>query len=71
MLKNIECERRIWSTKHSQEKTERHLYIRQSKKIKNVRRGLQSNKYGAQLGPVATGGFGGLSPQTKLQVPPN
>jgi len=25
-------------------------------------RGLQTNKYGAQHSPVATGGFGGLCP---------
>jgi len=27
MLKKIECERRVWSTKRSQGKTERHLYF--------------------------------------------
>jgi len=27
MLKKIECERRIWSTKCGQGKTERHLYL--------------------------------------------
>jgi len=27
MLKKIECERRVWSTKRSQGKTERHLYL--------------------------------------------
>jgi len=27
MLKKIECERRVWSTKYSQGKTEHHLYF--------------------------------------------
>jgi len=27
MLKKIECERRVWSAKRSQGKTERHLFI--------------------------------------------
>jgi len=33
LLKKIECERRIWSTKRSQGKTERHQYL--SIKLKN------------------------------------
>jgi len=82
MLKNIECERRVWSTKRSQGKTERHLYISINKKWKPplivsstkwwknfISRDLQSNKYGAQLSPVATGALVGLVPQTKLQFP--
>jgi len=39
-LKKIECKRRIWSTKRSQGKTERHLYLSKRKKIKTCKPSL-------------------------------